>query len=110
MCRRLVSDPFLLSSLHHGLSSALDLVHAVRGFSRISTPALLLTVLTGAVQTWRLDRGALFDSSHGRVLLVKALAVGVMVFVGLATRQFVSTRLRKADSMTGPMASRLRRG
>jgi copper transport protein len=46
-----------------------DLVHAVRGFSRISTPALLLTVVTGAVQTWRLDRGALFDSSHGRVLL-----------------------------------------
>ncbi len=86
-----------------------DLVHAVRGFSRLSTPALLLTVITGAVQTWRLDRGALFDTSHGRVLLVKALAVGVMVFVGLATRQFVSTRLRKADSMTAPMASRLRR-
>ncbi len=86
-----------------------DLVHAVRGFSRISTPALLLTVVTGAVQTWRLDRGALFDSSHGRVLLVKALAVGVMVFVGLATRQFVATRLRKADSMTGEMAGRLRR-
>jgi copper transport protein len=70
---------------------------------------LLLTVVTGAVQTWRLDRGALFDSSHGRVLLVKALAVGVMVFVGLATRQFVATRLRKADSMTGEMAGRLRR-
>ena len=86
-----------------------DLVHAVRGFSRLSTPALLLTVITGAIQTWRLDRGALFDTSHGRVLLVKAVAVGVMVFVGLATRQFVSTRLRKADSMTAPMASRLRR-
>jgi copper transport protein len=86
-----------------------DLVHAVRGFSRLSTPALLLTVITGAIQTWRLDRGALFDTSHGRVLLVKALAVGVMVFVGLATRTFVSTRLRKADSMTAPMASRLRR-
>jgi copper transport protein len=86
-----------------------DLVHAVRGFSRISTPALLLTVVTGAIQTWRLDRGALFDTSHGRVLLVKALVVGAMVFVGLATRQFVSSRLRKADSMTAPMASRLRR-
>jgi putative copper export protein len=86
-----------------------DLVHAVRGFSRLSTPALLLTVITGAIQTWRLDRGALFDTSHGRVLLVKALAVGAMVFVGLATRQFVSTRLRTADSMTAPMASRLRR-
>jgi putative copper export protein/methionine-rich copper-binding protein CopC len=86
-----------------------DLVHAVRGFSRISTPALLLTVATGAVQTWRLDGGALFDSSHGRVVVVKALAVAAMVFVGLATRQFVATRLRKAESMTGPMASRLRR-
>ena len=86
-----------------------DLVHAARGFSRLSTPALLVTIVTGAVQTWRLDRGALFDTSHGRVLLVKAIAVGAMVFVGLATRQFVRTRLRKADSMTAPMASRLRR-
>jgi len=86
-----------------------DLVHAVRGFSRLSTPALLVTIVTGAVQTWRLDRGALFDTSHGRLLLLKALAVGAMVFVGLATRQFVRSRLRKADSMTAPMASRLRR-
>jgi copper transport protein len=86
-----------------------DLVHAVRGFGRIATPALVVTVLTGAIQTWRLDRGALFDSSHGQVLLLKALLVGVVVFVGLATRQFVSTRLRTADTMTVPMASRLRR-
>lgn len=86
-----------------------DLVHAVRGFSRISTPALLLTIVTGAVQTWRLDGGALLDASHGRVVVVKALAVAAMVFVGLATRQFVATRLRKAESMTGPMASKLRR-
>jgi copper transport protein len=86
-----------------------DLVHAVRGFSRLSTPALLVTVITGVVQAWRLDRGALFDSSHGRLVVVKALAVAAMVVVGLATRQFVSTRLRKADSMTAPMASRLRR-
>lgn len=86
-----------------------DLVHAVRGFSRLSTPALLATVATGAVQTWRLDRGALFDSSHGRIVLVKAVAVAAMVFVGLATRQFVASRLRTADSMTSPMASRLRR-
>jgi len=42
-----------------------DLVHAVRGFGRIATPALVVTVITGAIQTWRLDRGALFDSSHG---------------------------------------------
>ena len=86
-----------------------DLVHAVRGFGRIATPALAVTVLTGAIQTWRLDRGALFDSSHGRVVLLKAVVAGVVVFVGLATRQFVNTRLSTADTMTVPMASRLRR-
>jgi hypothetical protein len=86
-----------------------DLVHAVRGFSRISTPALLVTVVTGAVQTFRLDRGALFDTGHGRVLLLKAVAVGAMVFVGLATRQFVNAQLRRVDSLNAPLANRLRR-
>lgn len=86
-----------------------DLVHAVRGFSRISTPALLVTIVTGAILTWRLDRGGLFSTSHGRVLLLKAVVVCAMVFVGLATRQFVRTRLRKVDAMTVPLAARLRR-
>lgn len=86
-----------------------DLVHAVRGFSRIATPALLITIVTGAVQTYRLDRGGLFDTSHGQVLLLKALIVGATVFVSLATRQFVASRLRGIDAMSVPLASRLRR-
>jgi len=86
-----------------------DLVHAVRGFSRVSGPAIALTVATGAIQTWRLDRGGLFDTSHGYVLLVKAVAVGAMVFVGLVARQFIRDRLARASSITGPLASRLRR-
>jgi copper transport protein len=86
-----------------------DLVHAVRGFSRISTPALLVTIITGAVLTYRLDRDSLFDTGHGRVLVLKALVVVAMVVVGLATRQFVRARLRKVDAMTIPLASRLRR-
>jgi putative copper export protein len=86
-----------------------DLVQAVRGFGRLANPALLVTVLTGAFQTWRLDRGELFGSGHGRVALLKVLVVAVIVFVGLATRQFVRARLRGADEMTAPLASRLRR-
>lgn len=86
-----------------------DLVHAVRGFHRIATPALVVTILTGAVQTYRLDRGALFDTGHGRVMLLKALAVGAMVFVAFATRQYAAMRLRNTDSMTLPIVSRLRR-
>ncbi len=86
-----------------------DLVHAVRGFARISTPALLITVVTGAVQTFRLDRGTLFDTSHGQVLLLKAVVVGAMVFIGLATRQFIKTRVGNVDVMNEPLAARLRR-
>lgn len=86
-----------------------DLVGAVRGFHRIAMPALVVTILTGAVQTFRLDRGALFDTGHGRVMLLKALAVGAMVFVAFATRQYSATRLRTATAMTVPTVARLRR-
>lgn len=86
-----------------------DLVHAVRGFSRISTPALLVTIFSGLVLGYRLDRNSLFDTGHGRVLILKTVVVCAMVVVGLATRQFVRARLRKVDAMTVPLASQLRR-
>jgi hypothetical protein len=41
--------------------------------------------------------------------VLKCVVVLAMVVVGLATRQFVRTRLRKVDAMTVPLASRLRR-
>ncbi|MGB8861728.1 MAG: CopD family protein [Ilumatobacteraceae bacterium] len=85
-----------------------DLVHAVRGFSRLATPALAATVITGLIQMFQLDRGA-FDTSHGLVVIVKALFVSVMVFVGVAARQFISQRVARVDTMTAPLATRLRR-
>ena len=86
-----------------------DLVHAVRGFARISNPALALTILTGFVQMYRLDWGEIFTSSHGRVLFLKSIAVGVMVFLGVAARQFIRERVSRVDAMTGQLAVRLRR-
>ena len=85
-----------------------DLVHAVRGFARISTPALWATVATGAVMLFRLDRGHL-GSSHGLVLIVKTLFVSIMVFVGVAARQFINQRVTRSEVMTAPLAVRLRR-
>lgn len=85
-----------------------DLVHAVRGFARLATPALWATVITGAVLLFRLDRGEL-GSSHGLVLIVKTLLVSVMVFVGVAARQFITQRVSRSDVMTAPLATRLRR-
>ena len=86
-----------------------DLVHAVRGFARISTPALALTIFTGFIQMYRLDWGEIFTSSHGRVLFLKAIAVGAMVFLGVAARQFIKERVARVDAMTGQLAIRLRR-
>ena len=85
-----------------------DLVHAVRGFARLATPAIWVTVITGAIQMFQLDRGQL-GSSHGLVLIVKVLFVSVMVFVGVAARQFISQRVSRVDTMTAPLANRLRR-
>lgn len=86
-----------------------DLVHAVRGFSRISGPAIVATVVSGLVQLYRLDGGSLFTDGHGRVLLIKAVVVAVMLYVGLTARQIALARLRKAHDLTPPTADRLRR-
>jgi copper transport protein len=86
-----------------------DLVHAVRGFSRISTPAIVVTILTGLVQMFRLDGGELFQSGHGRVLVLKTVVVAIMIFVAFSARQFVSQRLNRAQQMSIPLADRLRR-
>jgi copper transport protein len=86
-----------------------DLVHAVRGFARISTPALAITIFTGFIQMYRLDWGEIFTSSHGRVLFLKSIAVGAMVFLGVAARQFIKERVARVDAMTGQLAIRLRR-
>lgn len=86
-----------------------DLVHAVRGFGRVSTPAIAVTILTGVVQMIRLDGGALFSSGHGRVVVLKAVVVAVMIFVAISARQFVAQRLNRAQQMSVPLADRLRR-
>jgi copper transport protein len=86
-----------------------DLVHAVRGFGRLSNLAIGITIATGIVQMILLDGGDLFGTSHGRVILLKTVAVAGMIFVAVSARQFVNQRLARANEMTVPMADRLRR-
>ncbi|MEX2627698.1 MAG: CopD family protein [Ilumatobacteraceae bacterium] len=86
-----------------------DLVHAVRGFNRISAPAIGLTVVTGVFQMFRLVGGALFTSSHGQVLLLKVVVVAAMVFVAMTARQMVSARLRRSEELSAASADRFRR-
>lgn len=86
-----------------------DLVQATRAFSRVSVPAMLVAAGTGIIQVIRLDGGNLFSSSHGRVLLLKVVAVAGMLAVSLAARQQVTLRLDRAHEMTVPLADRFRR-
>ena len=86
-----------------------DLVQATRTFSRISIPAIVVACVTGIMQLIRLDGGDLFGSSHGRVLLLKVVAVAAMLAVALAARQQVTMRLDRAHELTVPSADRFRR-
>jgi copper transport protein len=86
-----------------------DLVQAVRGFGRISTTAIVVTIVSGLVQLFRLDGGSLFSDAHGRVLLLKTVVVAVMLFVGLTARQIAQSRLARAHDLSVPTADRLRR-
>lgn len=86
-----------------------DLVHAVRGFGRLSSPAILITVITGFIQLFRLAGGEVFTTGHGRLLLVKAVAVAAMVFIGMTTRQVASHRLARASDLSPGTSDNLRR-
>ncbi|MEM8748360.1 MAG: CopD family protein [Actinomycetota bacterium] len=86
-----------------------DLVHAVRGFGRISVVAMVVTIASGVALMIRLDGGALLDAGHGRLLLLKAVIVAVMIFLAVTARQFVAQRVARAHEMSIPLADRLRR-
>ncbi len=86
-----------------------DLVHAVKAYSRISAPAILVVIISDVAETMRLVGDALFTSSYGRVLILKFLAVGVMLFVAIKARAMVRMRLGRVDQLTRRSAMRLRR-
>ena len=86
-----------------------DLVQAVRGFGRIATRAMPLTIVTGVFATYRFDGFSLFTSQHGRLVLLKILVVGFMTYATWVTRQFVLTRMHRAPELTDRLAVHLRR-
>ena len=87
-----------------------DLVHAVRGFGRISNPAIIATVVSGLVQVYRqVSASDLFSTGHGRVFLLKTVAVAAMLFVGITARQIAVAKLTRTSELSIKTADRLRR-
>ena len=87
----------------------IDLIHAVKGFSRLSGPAIAVVIVTGVIETIRLVGGSLLSSSYGRVLVLKILVVIAMLLVTVKARAVVGARLARADHLTARHANRFRR-
>ena len=86
-----------------------DLVHAVRGFTRLAPAFITVAVVSGMIHLYQLDGGAILSSRHGRLIVFKSIGVAGMVYFGMLTRQVVATRLRKAKSLNAKLTSSLRR-
>ena len=86
-----------------------DLLNAVRGFTRISTILILVSIGTGVMQVYLLDSFNIFSTGHGRLNLLKLVVVAAMAWISLMFKNFTVTRLSKETELTSKMAWRLRR-
>ena len=86
-----------------------DLLNAVRGFTRISTILILISIVTGVMQVYLLDSFNIFSTGHGRLNLLKLVVVAGMAWISLMFKNFTVTRLSKESELTSKMAWRLRR-
>jgi copper transport protein len=86
-----------------------DLLNAVRGFTRISTILILISIVTGVMQVYLLDSFNIFSTGHGRLNLLKLVVVAGMAWISLMFKNFTVTRLSKETELTSKMAWRLRR-
>jgi putative copper export protein len=86
-----------------------DLVKATRNYTQIATTALVVAVISGVAQTYRLVGGAVLNSSYGRVVVVKSIAVIAMAFVAIGARSVINSKLARRETMSAAHAERFRR-
>lgn len=86
-----------------------DLIYALRGYAKLATPATVIAVVSGVVLSQRLVDGELFSTRHGRWILLKALLVAAMVYLGVLGRRRWRRRLNQAEVLERRLASPMRR-
>jgi copper transport protein len=69
---------------------------AVHAFAPVASKSVATLVVTGAVQSLRIDGSPLnlFITTHGRLLLLKIVVLGLMLYVANVNRTRVITRFR----------------
>ncbi len=86
-----------------------DLLHAVRGVARLTTPLIVAASFTGVVQVYLLDGFSIFTTGHGVLNVFKIIVVAAMVWIALMLKVFTNSRLSRESELSGKMAWRLRR-
>ncbi len=86
-----------------------DLVLAIRSYFRLATPLTIIAVVTGVVTARALDGGNWWDVQHARWTMLKALLVGLLIYLGILGRRRWSARLARVDHLDRRTATMLRR-
>ena len=88
-----------------------ELTRVVRRFAQLAPICVGVIVATGLLQGVRLvgNPGRLFEADHGRYLVVKLLALGVMLWVADVNRRRVSGRFQNPTTATRLAVDNLRR-
>jgi copper transport protein len=85
------------------LASDEEQVAAVKAFAPVASRSVAALVVTGVLQTFRIDRGpgSLFTTTHGRLVLVKIVVLALMLYVANVNRKRVTTRFRTNQPSRG---------
>ena len=87
----------------------IDLLEALRHWSRLNAGVTVGIVVTGLAQVVRIDGISLINSGHGRVVLTKSLVVAGLIFVSATVRVFIRHGLARANSLNERAVYRLKR-
>jgi copper transport protein len=91
--------------------SVRELTGVVQRFASVAKYSVIVVVGTGLLQGVRLvgSPGRLFEANHGRYLVVKLVALGVMLWIADVNRRRVGIRFQKAATATRRAVENLRR-
>lgn len=85
------------------LGTAEEQFDAVKAFAPVASRSVIALVVTGVLQSLRIDRNplALFTTTHGQLLLLKIVVLGLMLYVANVNRKRVLRRFRTKHPSKG---------
>ena len=86
-----------------------DLVHALRMWHRFAPFVTIGIIATGAMEAYRIDGFSYVNSGHGRLLVLKVMVVGALIWIDTGLRVFIIRGMQRARSLNDKIVLRLKR-